>query len=74
MGYFPLGDRFWNILEFLPTAYGILGEGNVLQACVILFTGESASRMNPPPRMHTPRQKIDGQQAIGTHPTGMHIC
>ena len=31
--------------------------------------------MHHPPRMDEPHpQKTDGQQAGGTHPTGMHTC
>ena len=33
-----------------------------------------SSGCKPPPPPPSPRQKTDGQQAVGTHPTGMYTC
>ena len=74
----------------LPTTYGVWGKVMFSQACVILFTGggylqehrPDASPLDALPSgctlpfqwMNPPRQKTDVQQAVGTHPTGIHTC
>ena len=46
------------------------GEGNVfIGVCHSVQQGGGCIQ-DPPP----PPKKTDGQQAVGTHPTGMHTC
>ena len=66
--------------SYLPPACEVWGKVMFSQACVILFTGEEGAHppMDAPQKYelspqdgYTLRQKTDGQQASGTHPTGI---
>ena len=73
-------------VSFPPVSFGLiiitdrkrsLGQGNTLDLSVILFTGGVPGQVHPPWAGTLPPHKCMvgyGQQADGTHPTGMHSC
>ena len=67
---------------YLPPANEVWGKEIFLHLSVILFTEGGVPGQVPqagtPPGRYTPRGAVHvgryGQQAGGTHPTGMHSC
>ena len=72
--FLPSATKLWQGYVFTPLSVILFTGGVCLSACWDIHPPPGA---DPPPSRHSPRAVHAGrygQQAGGTHPTGMHTC